>query len=221
MARGRDKPRRDNVRDWIVWHFTHISNIPNICQQERLLPSSAIQPSRSVANKEVKERRTFAVAPDESYPKSTVREHVPFYIAAKSPMLFVVTSSGSDAFKAPSSELVFFGVVVADLVDAGLTWCFSNGNAASSYTSFNRDLDQIGNFVDFDLLCATMWGKTTDDGSRPSRRAAECLVLNEVPLSLISLVATRTAHTLEKIRENFRDDAPRRIFKATDVLFYN
>lgn len=50
-------PRRDVPRDWIVWHFTHIDNLPAIVSQGRLLPDSAVSPATHVANADVKERR--------------------------------------------------------------------------------------------------------------------------------------------------------------------
>lgn len=71
-------------------------------------------------------------------------------------MLFAVTSPGSQPYKAESADLVFMGVVLGDLIDADLTWCISNGNASSGYTQFSRDLGQLGEFVDFDLLCQRM-----------------------------------------------------------------
>ncbi|MDP9796767.1 hypothetical protein J2S43_005279 [Catenuloplanes nepalensis] len=132
MARGQARPRRDNVRDWLVWHFTHVENVPSIAEAGILLPTAKVRPPRSVANDEVKGRRIFTVAPDPSYPAATVSDHVPSYVAAKSPMLYAVTTPGPGNFKARSADLVFFSVVIGDLIDAGLTWCVSNGNAASS-----------------------------------------------------------------------------------------
>jgi hypothetical protein len=77
-----------------------------------------VQPLRSVANDDVKDRRAYAVAPDATYPRCTVRDHVPFYVAAKSPMLFAVISPGPGKYKTKSSELVFLGSVVGDIIEA-------------------------------------------------------------------------------------------------------
>lgn len=221
MAKGTSGPRRDNVTDWLVWHFTHVSNIPAICEAGRLLPSAVVQPRRSVANDDVKDRRTYVVAPDATYPRSCVRDHVPFYIAAKSPMLFAVTSPGSGTYKARSSELIFLGSVVGDIVEAGLTWCFSNGNASSSYTSFTRDLSRIGNFVDFDLLCQRMWRNTVEDPFRQGRRAAEFLVLGEVPLHLVTVVVARDEIGLAEARKHLTDTSISRQYFAMDAIYYN
>jgi hypothetical protein len=220
VTRGPVGPRRDNVRDWLVWHFTHRGNLPAICRVGHLLPSALVQPYRSVANESVKDRRTYEVDPDDAYPKSTVRDHVPFYIAAKSPMLYAVTSPGNQPYKAKASDLVFMGCAVGDVMDAGLTWCFSNGNASSGYTSFSREIDRIGTFVDFDLLCQKMWKNTPDDAMRQGRRAAEFLVLHGVPLELVSVVVTRHQRDLDEVRGLFPARSPARWYGATDAIFF-
>lgn len=168
-----------------------------------------------------KSARTWAVEPDPDYPKSTVHEHVPFYLAAKSPMLFVVTRSGDEAYRAKSSDLLFLGVALGDVIDSGATWCVSDGNAATAYTQFSRDLDSLGNFVYFDLLCQRMWNNTADDSNRQGRRAAELLVSKEVPLELVSVVLTRNQPELGYARECFRAVSGPRQYHAMTAVFYN
>src|SRR5258705_8178260 len=83
-------PDRQRPHDWIVWHFTHVDNLPSIITPGRLLADAAIPPATDVAYSGVKElRRHKAVSPDADYPKSMASDHVPFYIAARSPMLYV------------------------------------------------------------------------------------------------------------------------------------
>jgi hypothetical protein len=161
------------------------------------------------------------VRPDPDYPPSSVHDHVPFYIAAKSPMLYVVTQSGVESYRAKSTDLVFLGAVLGDLIDAGLTWCVSDGNAASAYTQFTRDVDNLSGFVDFDLLCQRAWNNTREDPYRQGRRAAECLVLGEVPLELIRVVVTRDEADLERPREAFGAVGGERQYNAKQDIFYN
>lgn len=221
MARTKPGPLRDRPQDWLVWHFTHKGNLEEICAFGSLLPSSRVRPRRSVANEDVKVRRTYLVEPDEEYPEGTVRDHVPFYIAAKSPMLFAVTSPGTQPYKAPSSDLVFIGVVLGDLIEAGLIWCISNGNASSGYTQFSRNISTIGSFVDFDLLCQKIWKNTPDDQYRQGRRAAECLVLGEVPLHLSRVIITRDSAGLIQPQKLLRTIGGARQYHAMRDIFYN
>jgi len=94
-------------------------------------------------------------------------------------------------------SLVFFGVRLGDIVDLGLEWVASNGNAATLLTQFSADVDTLGTFVDFELLKAKYWNDTADDPARKSRRAAEILVYDSVPLTAVSLVAVSNAGTLQ------------------------
>ena len=221
IARGDAGPRRDNPRDWLVWHFTHKLNLGAICASGKLLPASSVEPPRNVANQDVKGRRSMPVRPDTEYPPSSVHDHVPFYIAAKSPMLFVVTQSGKESYRARSADLVFMGAVLGDLIDARVTWCVSDGNAAAGYTQFTRVVDDLSGFVDFDLLCQRMWRNTAEDPHRQGRRAAECLVLGEVPLELIRVVVTRNESDLDFVRAAFSSVGGERQYFAKQDIFYN
>jgi hypothetical protein len=180
-----------------------------------------VKPVRSVANPNVKERRTWPVEPDPAYPQSAVHDHVPFYLTAKSPMLYVVTQNGEETYRAKSADLVFLGVALGDVIDSGATWCMSDGNAASAYTQFSRDVDTLGDFVDFDLLCRKMWNNTADDSNRQGRRAAELLVLKEVPLQLVSVVLTRNEPELGYVQECFGVVRGQREYHAMTAVFYN
>lgn len=194
-------PDRRRPRDWIVWHFTHIDNLPKIVASGCLLPDSAVTPVTDVAYDSVKElRRHKAVRPDEAYPVSMASDHVPFYIAARSPMLFVVCRGYQGDYTGGPSPLVHLGAKLGDVVAAGLTWCASDGNAAAGYTKFSRRLDGLGAFVDFDLLCQRQWDNTPDDTNRQSRRAAEILVHSHVPLNLITEVCCHNDDTMTQVR---------------------
>lgn len=189
-------PQRDKPRDWVVWHFTHVDNLPGIVSQGGLLPDSAVAPATHVANDEVKERRRHKVVkPHPSYPASMVSDHVPFYIAAKSPMLYVVCN-GYGRYKGGAGPLVHLGVGLGEILDAGLTWCASDGNAAATFTQFSNNFAELSTFVDFDLLCQRDWYNTADDSDRKGRRSAEILIHGPLPIELISHVCTSTEATM-------------------------
>lgn len=193
-------PDRKRPHDWIVWHFTHADNLPGIITAGRLLADSAVTPTTEVAYNPVKElRRHKVVAPDSRYPASMASDHVPFYIAARSPMLYVVCK-GHSGYSGGAGPLVHLGVALGDIIDADLTWCASDGNAAACYTKFSRQVDTLGTFVDFDLLCQRQWHNTDDDPNRQSRRAAEILVYGHVPFELVSYVCCYNTETMTRVR---------------------
>jgi hypothetical protein len=105
--------------------------------------------------------------------------------------LYAVTRGHTD-YDGGTESLIFLGLPVGRIVDSGFVWCVSDANAATDFVEFTREVDQIGEFVDFDLLCQKWWNKTPDDQHRPSRRAAELLVLDRLPISMVTHVAAKT-----------------------------
>lgn len=201
MAEGTACPLPDRPRDWYVWHFTHIDNLPGIVATGSLWSANEVVPSVDVADPGVKaRRRKQVVQPDAGYPRGRfVSDHVPFYIAAKSPMLYVV-ARGHAGYHQGTKPLVFLGVKVGDLVDSGVIWCASDRNAAAGLVAFSREVDELGSFVDFELLGEKYWNATVDDPDRKTRRSAEVLVLDSLPLSLVSAVVAESETRLEMAR---------------------
>ena len=183
----------------MAWHFTHRNNLPGIIGRGALAPSSSVIPATDVADAGIKERRqTISVHTSDNYPRSVVADHVPWYWAALSPMLYRVKRSASDWGGRPK-DLVFFGLNLGDAIDAGLVWCCSDRNASVRLTEFSRDVGNLGDFVDFDLLTQKMWNKIIEDPDRPSRRAAELLVLGEVPLAMIHVAYVATEEVRSEV----------------------
>ncbi|WP_137816922.1 DarT ssDNA thymidine ADP-ribosyltransferase family protein [Gandjariella thermophila] len=64
-ALGAGKPRRDDPRNWLVWHFTHLDNLPAIAASGFLNAAANQTANVSVALNEVKARRkAIRVDPD-------------------------------------------------------------------------------------------------------------------------------------------------------------
>lgn len=126
-----NKPERNNPRDWLVWHFTHVANLGAIADSGCLRCPSKQDPVVNVALGNIKARRArIAVKPDPTYPDGkSVADHVPFYVAPKSPMLYTVTR-GHQEYSGGADDLVFLGLSIGNLVDAGVIWCASDANAA-------------------------------------------------------------------------------------------
>jgi hypothetical protein len=188
----------------MVWHFTRIDYLAEIVGDGQLVCDEQVSTRvGSVASADVKARRRMMIVNAPDYPPGrTVSSHVPWYIAAKSPMLYVVTRNQP---RDVVDGLVFLGMRLGDLEASGLEWAASDSNAATALAEFSTDLDTLGEFVDFDLLSAQMWSNTHDDPDRMSRRAAEILVHGQVPLDLVSVVVAKNEQTLDTARQTFED----------------
>ena len=103
-------------------------------------------------------------------------------------------------YKEGHKPLVLLGLRLGDLTLSGRTWCYSDRNAAANIVRFGTDITALPDFIDFDLMCETMWSYTRDDPDRPARRAAEVLVLGHAPISLVTAVVCAGEETLSGAR---------------------
>lgn len=214
-------PRKDRALDWYAWHFTHVDNLPSIVAAGCLHCDNAAPTVKNVGLHRIKaKRRSVVVRPDAAYPAGrTVADHVPFYLAAKSPMQYAVMK-GHDDYAGGNDDLVYFGVRLGEVESQGLTWCVSDRNAADGLVKFSRVSDSLGDFVDFDLLHAKMWNNTADDPDRAARRAAEVLVLSEVPLTMVSVVVAKNEGVLAAAQAAFAGVPGSRIFHVIADFYY-
>lgn len=188
-------PTRDRPQDWYVWHFTRLQYLAEVLTDGCLRCDDSVPPREgSVADPAIKDVRRRQIVRADGYPDGrSVSSHVPWYFAAKSPMLYrVVNSHPMDVV----DSLVFLGVRINDVIDAELEWVASNVNAASGISRFSADIATLGTFIDFDLMAARDWYNTPDDPARKLRRSAEFLVHGSVPLHAVSVVAAKNAETL-------------------------
>lgn len=183
-------PTRENPRDWYVWHFTPIENLPAILDTGALVSESEVGDHTSITDRGVRDRRQRVRIDSAPYAyRPPVADHVPWYFTTKT-VTHLRTRSHRD-------EIVFLGMNLGTLMDSGLPWIASNGNAAVGTTEFSHEAEAVSDFIDFDLMKQRMWNDTADDPDRMSRRCAEVLVYREVPLELIEIVAVNLPATAE------------------------
>lgn len=197
-------PLRDRPQDWLVWHMTHVANLNSIAQLGEIRSASQGPPNVNIANLGVKDRRrSVVVNPDSKYPQGvSVSDHVPFYFAARSPMQYAI-AQGHQNFEDGNDSLVFLGVTLGTIIEAGLTWCASDRNASLATAAFTSDMNGLGSFIDYSLMLERQWASTDQDLDRSSRRAAEFLVLSSIPVSEISLLVVKDPTMLALATEAF------------------
>ena len=219
VARGPLSPAKEDSRSWMAWHFTHRDNLPSIVSRGALAPSSAVTAVTDVADAGIKDRRrTTRVGTPDGYPESVVADHVPWYWAALSPMLFRVKKT-ADEWNGKPEDLIFFGLNLGDAIDAGLVWCCSDRNASMRVAEFSRNEADLGDFVDFDLLTQKMWNNISEDPDRASRRAAELLVLGEVPLDMIHVTFVASEEIASEVQAILTGHAPSHDLRVVPQLF--
>jgi hypothetical protein len=189
----------------LLFHSTHIDNLPSIVRAGRLVADRGSQHHGLVTDvgaAQVKERRRRRAVPGR--PGSVVADFVPFYFAPRSPMMFRIACDHRDGvlncYSGGDDPLVYLVTSVDRIVAAGSTWFASDGNAAAAITQFTDEIADLDGLVDWPLMREELWADTHDDQDRQRRRMAEFLVLDHVPLALIAGYAVRTAEREAEVR---------------------
>lgn len=193
-----------------VAHFTHLDNVARIaveglrCDSESsgLLVTEVGEPSIKAQRRE----RLVKVEPG-----GVVADYVPFYFAARSPMLYSIHAGGVPSFSGDSHDVVYLMTTVEALQGAGLRLIFTDRNAVLERARHSAEVSDLDELVDWDLMTATSWASTDSDPGRKQRRMAECLVHRHVPWSVFTRLAVfdsvREAR-LRKVLENAGVEAP-------------
>ncbi|MGV3612251.1 MAG: type II toxin-antitoxin system toxin DNA ADP-ribosyl transferase DarT [Fluviicola sp.] len=135
------------------------------------------------------------------YPETRVNECVPFYFGFRSPMLYKIkTGHGVPQF--PQDEIIYLVCNFREIVDSELTWCFTDGNAASSITEFYNDVNDLDK-LDWNSIYSTEWSDDNSDGDhdRMRKKQAEVLVKDYVPISFVKAIVV-LSETRKKNIEN-------------------
>lgn len=184
----------------LLFHFTHVDNLPDILAQGALLSDGIVQAAgllrQEAGNLEIKERRRRR--PVTCDPGGVVADYVPFYFAARSPMMLSVKSGRVPTFQGDHTELVYLVTDVETASRVGRPCVVSDRNAAVGVAEFSSDLGVLGDlssplpdtsFVDWDVMNLTYWHDTAAYPDRMERRMAEFLVHEQFPLDALVGVA--------------------------------
>ena len=198
----------------LLFHFTHIDNLPAILEEGSLLSDAVVEAdgllSTEAGDPEIKERRRGQ--PVACPPGGRVGDYVPFYFAARSPMMYVLWKGSVPSFTGDHRDLVYFVSHVERMIEAQVDFAISDRNAAKAYAEFSNDIAVLGDlssttpgsaFIDWPLMKETMWRDTPDDPERMERRMAEFLVHREVPLDLLLGVAVHSPGHKDRVEQLF------------------
>ena len=136
-------------RRGLLFHFTHVSNLASIAAQG-LCSDSEIAVSQTrpteVGSPSVKElRRSRSVPPPLG---GSVSDYVPFYFAARSPMLYMISKGGVPTYSGGQDEIVYLVTSIEAIVREGLRFVFTDRNAALGYARYGEELEALDDYID-------------------------------------------------------------------------
>jgi ssDNA thymidine ADP-ribosyltransferase, DarT len=190
----------------LIYHFTHVDNVPSILAAGELACDSGA-PEAGLATEvgapEIKRRRRSVRVP--TSPGGAVGDYVPFYFAPSSPMMYRIACDRRDGipgrYQGGTRPLVYVVSSVARVLDSRLRWVASDGNCASTVTTYTASEADLDSHVDWDLMDATFWNATPQDADRQRRRMAELLVHRRFPLDAALGFAVSDESMALRVRE--------------------
>lgn len=118
----------------------------------------------------------------------TIGEHVAFYFAGHSPMLFKI-HTGYGVPQEDQRDIVYICCKLEAVAALGHPYLFTDGQANTGRTNeftMLTDLDKL----DWNLIPQRYWRDTEDDRDRERRKEAEFLVKGHVPTSCFQGIYT-------------------------------
>lgn len=198
----------------LLFHFTHVDNLATVVAEGALLSDSAVEAQGCLTveagSPAIKSRRRQRLVP--CGPRGAVGDYVPFYFAARSPMMYQIARGGVPTFAGDHRDLVYIVSDVEQAIQAGLRFVISDRNAAVAVADFKTDPAVLGElntsaprseFIDWGLMQAQWWQDTAEAPDRMERRMAEFLVLDRFPLDLCLVVAVHSATQRDKVEQVF------------------
>jgi len=179
--------------------MTHIGNLDAIFGAGALLAISRLDAESvafmNIAYDSVQARRAAKRVP--CGPGGCLHDYVPFYFTKRSPMLYTI-NRGNVPCDGGQGALVHLVSTVQKVSKAGLGFAFSDGHGIMAYSNFYDDLARLDQ-LDWGVIASKNWADTTDDGDRKRRKQAEFLVLDRLPLQLLSAVVVRTPERRDEV----------------------
>ena len=192
----------------LLFHITHISNLRSIVTDGLYCDSAMTDSQRSVmeiGHPEIKAGRRDRLVP--LPPGGVVADYVPFYFAARSPMLYVIARGTVPDYDGGQNQVVYLVTSVEAVSTHGLRYVFSDRNAALRYARYADDPQLLDQHIDWELMEARSWANTLDEPDRKERRMAELLVHRHVPWQTIHRVVTKDEGLAQHAR-NVLDSVP-------------
>jgi hypothetical protein len=153
----------------------------------------------------IKDRNTYSVPI--TPPNSDLGNYIPFYFGMRSPMLLRIKTGDKGVKKYAQEDIIYLCCEVQKVVNSGVEWCFTDGQAKKTTTKFFNTLEDLDK-VDWETAHTLDWKNTDEDFDKMRRKQAEFLVKNYLPADMISAIVVYNEKSLQKIEKIVQIFAP-------------
>ena len=196
-----------NVQDRLIYHITHVDNLPSIISDGYLWSDYEVQQrknQRTVIGFDTIKRRRLEELSVSCHPTTFVGQYVPLYFCPRSPMLYVIYRQNAElAYQKGQERIIHLVAQIGGAIAgaAGRPWAFSDGNAGARYARFCNNLDDIDSYVDWNAIRAKYWS----DPTVKERKQAEFLVHGSFPWSSILGIGVRRQELANEVQQILAD----------------
>lgn len=200
----------------MLFHFTHMDNLPLILDHDALLSDTDVSAqgllSKEAGEPGIKERRRKKrVSCD---PGGVVGDYVPFYFSACSPMMYKISQGSVTSFKGDHHDLVYLVTDVSTVLSLNLPFAISDRNAATAVAEFSNNIAVLGDlsspnpscdFIDWSVMNAKWWNNIPEYPDRKECRMAEFLIYERMPIKGLIKVAAHGEPMRARVELMFKE----------------
>ncbi len=172
----------------LIYHITHIDNLEQIFDSGALISKNRIireYPEHiSIAYETLQQRRQNTIIP--LPPNGVLHDYVPFYFAARSPMLYTIDRGNVESYTDGQEKIVHFVLKIADIITDNIDFVFTDGHPIVALSQFYNNPEELQDKVDWEVMQSRYWSDTPQDPDKKRRRQAEFLIYDQVPVNLIN-----------------------------------
>jgi hypothetical protein len=193
-----------------IWLFriTHLQNMPHILAHG-LCPAASVPADAAFLaigdTTLIHARKEMTVPID---PGGMFSEYVPFYLGARSPMLYQIWKGYDGVAKVEQSDIVYIAVALECIKGKGLPFVFTDGHARTKVTQFYNDPADFEE-LDWEAIRADNWANTEEDTDRKRKKQAELMVKGIVSQDCFGHLLTFNHESRERLMQMVSDSGLR------------
>ncbi len=169
-----------------IYHITHKDSLAGIITKGGVFAQTQMENNSidytNIAHDRIQDRRLTTPVP--CGPGGCLHDYIPFYFAARSPMLYAIKMGKVEGRSASQTDIIYLVSSAEAIKAAKIGFVFTDGHGIMTLSEFYDDLSMLAE-IDWDIMKEKYWRDTSEDPDRKRRRQAEFLVYNKFSWDLV------------------------------------
>ena len=196
---------KQNEKQTLLYRITHRNNIPWLLRNGLVCQS---HPNKDpafipIGNSDLIDHRCLRIV--DKAPGGMLADYVPFYFCKHSLMLYKIHTGQVVGVNVTQDDIVYVVSSIERLQELATPFVFTDRHAYVATAQFFTDPEDL-NQLDWELISSRDFKRDPNDPGKIERRAAECLVHQQLPVTGLLGLACRTNDCL-----SFLQDAMKRV----------